>query len=159
MTWEWLGSSVVALAGIAAGILAAHRQQQTSLAVVSQQTQVQLEAAREERQQRRIEEAYLDMLKALSSVQYWVFTVYPNMTDTPEQYTMPPIPASDDIASKEALWTAYWSPRVEQLYDQWQLEVQKLRFAGMSIGMGRATEPKARKAALTGWHRCESYPS
>ena len=49
MTWEWLGSSVVALAGIAAGILAAYRQQQTSLAVVSQQTELQVAVAREER--------------------------------------------------------------------------------------------------------------
>lgn len=148
MTWEWLGSSVVALAGIAAGILAAYRQQQTSLAVVSQQTEVQVAVAREERQQRRIEEAYLDMLRALSSVQYWVFTVYPPMTETPEQFTMPPLPAPTDIASKEALWTAYWSPRVEQLWDQWQLEVRKLQMAGMTIGMGRATEAKGQRSGI-----------
>ena len=65
MTWEWLASSVVALAGIAAGVLAAYRQQQTSLAVVREQTDVQVAVAREERQQRRIEEAYLDMLRAV----------------------------------------------------------------------------------------------
>ena len=88
------------------------------------------------------------MLRALSTVHYWVFTVYPMWTKTLEQYTMPPIPTPDDIASKEALWSAYWSPRVEQLWDEWQLEVQKLRFAGMSIGVARETEAKGQTSGI-----------
>lgn len=148
MTWEWLAAPVVGLAGIISTYLAGGRQQQTALAVVRQQTDVQVAVAREERQQRRLEEAYLETLTALSHIYYWVFAVYPPITQTPEQYTMPPLPELPDNARKEAAWTAYWSPRVEQLMDEWQLTVRKLQHAGMSISMARAAEAKGQQSGL-----------
>ena len=38
------------------------------------------------------------------------------------------------------MWTAYWSPRVEQLMSEWQAAVRELQRAGLVIGMARSVE-------------------
>ena len=110
VSWEWIAAPVVGLAGIIATYLTGGRQQQTALIVANQQTSVQVATAREERQQRRLEGAYLELLTAMTHMHYWVFTVYPPLTTTPEQYTMPPMPELPDSARKEGLWTASGLP-------------------------------------------------
>jgi hypothetical protein len=134
MAWEWVAPIAgavatvsVGVAGIVATYKAGSRQQNTALEVVRQQAEAQIAVAREERQQRRLEEAYLEMLAAITSIHYWVFTVYPALTNTLDQFTMPPLPDLPDNARKEALWTAYWSPRVEQLMEDWEAAVRRLQ--------------------------------
>jgi hypothetical protein len=61
---------------------------------------------------------------------------------------MPPIPELPDAAKSEALWTVYWSPRVEQLMEEWQQSIRKIQLAGMVIGMGRATEAKGQQSQI-----------
>src|SRR5689334_17694068 len=114
MAWEWVAPTasataaiVVGVTGIVATYRAGSRQQATALAVTGQQVDAQVAVAREARQQRRLEEAYLELLAVVTTIRYWVFTVYPEITQTPEQYTMPPIPQPPDVARKEALWTSY----------------------------------------------------
>ena len=145
MTWEWvapLAGSVATVAvgvtGIVATYKAGSRQQETALKVAQQQADSQVAVAREERQQRRLEEAYLEMLAALTAVSYWVFTVYPVFTSTPEEFTMPPMPKLPDAERKEALWSAYWSPQVERLMKEWESAVRQLQQTGMTIGIGRS---------------------
>ena len=91
MAWEWVVPVAGAVTGVAVGLAgiiatykAGNRQQATALAVVRQQADAQVAVAREERQQRRLEEAYLEMLAALTTIYYWVPTVYPMLTDKPE---------------------------------------------------------------------------
>jgi hypothetical protein len=155
MAWEWVTpvaggavAAVAAVAGIVATYKSGNRQQQTALAVAQQQADSQVAIAREERQQRRLEEAYLGMLAALTSIYYWAQAVYPFMTNTPEQFTMPPLPEMADNEKKEALWTAYWSPRIEQLMGEWQIAVRALQHAGLVIGMARSFEGKGRESGL-----------
>jgi hypothetical protein len=148
MTWDWVGTLVVGVAGIIATYMAGARQQKTALAVVRQQIDAQVAVAREERQQKRFEEAYLELLSALTLVHYWVFTVYPPMTNKPEGYTMQPLPELPDSAQKEALWTAYWSPRVEQLMKEWESTVRQLQSAGMEISLGLRTEKSGQRSSI-----------
>jgi len=155
MAWEWVTpvaggatTAIAAVAGIVATYMSGNRQQQTALTVAQQQTDSQVAVAREERQQRRLEEAYLGMLAAVTSIYYWTQTVYPLMTNTPEQFTMPPLPELPDNEEKEALWTAYWSPRVEQLMDKWRTAVRALQHAGLVIGMARSFEESGRESRL-----------
>jgi hypothetical protein len=108
MAWEWVAPTasttaaiVVGVTGIVATYRAGSRQQATALAVTGQQVDAQVAVAREERQQRRLEEAYLELLAVVTTIRYWVFTVYPEITQTPEQYTMPPIPQPPDAPRKE----------------------------------------------------------
>jgi hypothetical protein len=155
MAWEWVAPTASATAAIAVGVTgiiatyrAGSRQQATALAVARQQVDAQVAVAREERQQRRLEEAYLEMLAAITSIQYWVFTVYPMMAQTPEQYTMPPLPELADNARKEALWTAYWSPRIEQLMEEWESAVRQVQSAGVGIDGALSTEKRGQKSGI-----------
>jgi hypothetical protein len=66
------------------------------------------------------------------------------MTNTVEQFTMPPLPELVDNEKKEALWTAYWSPCVEQLMTEWRIAVGALQHAGLIIGMARSFEESGR---------------
>ena len=113
MAWEWVAPTAGAVAAITiglGGIIATYksgnRQSDTALAVACQQADTQVAVTREERQQRRLEEAYLELLTAITKIHYWVFTVYPVMTRTTEEYTMPSLPELPDPERKEALWTA-----------------------------------------------------
>jgi len=155
VAWEWVAPVAGAVTGVAVGLAgiiatykAGNRQQATALAVVRQQSDAQVAVAREERQQRRLEEAYLEMLAALTSIHYWVFTVYPMITQMPDQFTMPPLPELPDSARKEALWTAYWSARVEQLMKDWEAAVRKLRGTGIHIAIGLSAEQKGRESSI-----------
>jgi hypothetical protein len=155
VAWEWVAPVAGAVTGVAVGLAgiiatykAGNRQQATALAVVRQQSDAQVAVAREERQQRRLEEAYLEMLAALTGIHYWLFTVYPMITQTPEQFTMPPLPELTDSARKEALWTAYWSARVEQLMKDWEAAVRKLQGTGIHIAIGLSAEQKGRESGI-----------
>jgi hypothetical protein len=151
MAWEWVApvaGAVVGVAGIIATYMSGSRQQQTALAVTQQQIDAQAAVAREERQQRRLEEPYLELLSALTRIHYWVFTVYPPITSKPEDYTMPPLPELPDSVQKEALWTAYWSPRVEQLMKEWESTVRHLQSVGMGIGLALQTEKSGQRSGI-----------
>jgi hypothetical protein len=103
-------SVVLGRSGIIATYKAGNRQQDRALEITRQQSEAQVAVAREERQQKRLEGAYLELLTAITTMHYWVNTVYPVMTSTPEQFTMPPMPDLPDTARMKAQWTAYWSP-------------------------------------------------
>jgi len=155
MAWEWVAPTasaaaavVVGVAGIVATYKAGNRQQDVALTVARQQGDAQVAVAREERQQRRLETAYLELLVAITKVRYWVFTVYPLLTYTPDQYTMPPLPELPDSDQKEALWTAYWSPRVKQLIEQWDKAVRHLQSAGFGIAAARETEGSGQPSGI-----------
>lgn len=84
MAWEWvapvagsMATVIVGVAGIVATYKAGNRQQATALAVAvaGQQADAQVATAPEERQQRRLEEAYLEMLSVVTNIRYWAFTV------------------------------------------------------------------------------------
>jgi hypothetical protein len=139
---------VVGVAGIVATYKAGSRQQDTALAVARQQGDVQVAVAREERQQRRLEAAYLELLTAMTRIYYWVQTVYPLFTRTAEEFTMPPVPEVPDIEKIEAKWTAYWSPRVEQLMEGWGGALTKLRQTGSEISLGRSTEATGQASGI-----------
>jgi hypothetical protein len=156
MALEWVAPVAASVATVAVGVTgvvttykAGARQQHTALAVTQQQADSQAAIAREERQQRRLEEAYLGMLAGLTGIYYWTQAVYPLMTNTVEQFTMPPLPELVDNEMKEALWTAYWSPRVEQLMTEWRTAVGELQHAGLVIGMARSFEESGRESRLS----------
>lgn len=139
MAWEWVApvaTSVatlgVGVAGIVATYMAGNRQQDSALAVTQQQVDGQIAVAREERRQRRLEAAYQELLAVLSHTYAWVLTVYPTWSKAGE-YTMPPMPELPDKARTEALLTAYWSPRVQQLMDPWRDALTDVNNAGVAI--------------------------
>jgi hypothetical protein len=78
MALEWVAPVAALVATVAVGVTgivatykAGARQQHTALAITQQQADSQAAIAREERQQRRLEEAYLGMLAGLTGIYYW----------------------------------------------------------------------------------------
>ena len=73
MAWEWVqpvatstGTAIVGVAGIVATLKAGNRQAKVAIDVARQQGDAQVATAREERQQRRLEASYMELLTALS---------------------------------------------------------------------------------------------
>jgi hypothetical protein len=110
-----VATAVVSALGIGFTYKAGERQTETALRVSREQNEATLAAQREERLQRRLEMAYQELLQHLMRTWDWVRSVYPMFTRTPEEYTMPPLPAEDDPIRAEALFSSMWSPRVQQL--------------------------------------------
>ena len=109
MSWEWVapvaaasGTAIVGVTGILVTARSGQRQQTTALEVAQQQADAQVAVAREERLQRRLEAAYLELLTAITEFRYWAFTVYPMITSKADDYTMPPLPALPDANSKRS---------------------------------------------------------
>lgn len=165
MAWEWVqpvATSVATLGAGVAGIVATYkagaRQQETALTVARQQAEAQLSTAHEERHQRRLELAYTELLMTLSHVYDWVLKVYPMMTQTAEEYTMPLMPELPDRIKAEAIMTAYWSAEVEQLLDDWREAVIKVRDAGIGIGLARTTEEHGQESGIDQWDLVRDLP-
>jgi hypothetical protein len=151
MAWEWVGDAatgVVAVAGIAATYWSGKRQQDTALKVARLNIDAQLASEREERHQRRIENAYDKLLVRLSEVRQWALSVYPLMTSTPEEFTMPEMPAPGAGAQHEAAVTAIWSPRVQQLVSQFDAHLRDIIRAGWAITEARRTESTGRESGI-----------
>jgi len=144
MAWEWIGTTVVGLAGIAGTYWGTRRQaeiaftssresNENALKVARQQDEAHLAAMREERLQHRLEMAYQELLVWLVTSWEWAQSVYPNtLTGSVDEYTMPP-PMPEDLHRVEAVVTAMWSPRVRQLMEQWAKEMAAVHGAGLML--------------------------
>ncbi|GAA2278366.1 hypothetical protein GCM10010402_38740 [Actinomadura luteofluorescens] len=153
-----VGGFGIGLAGIVATYKAGNRQQETALAVAKQQADNQLAVAREERQQRRLETAYTDLLVMLSHVNEWLLRVYPMMTATKEEFTMPSMPEIPNRIEAEAALTAYWSPAIRRLMDDWREAVLKVQRAGIEIAAGRESEERGRGTDIDYWELLRDLP-
>lgn len=157
MAWEWVAptasgvsGTIVGVTGIVATYKAGHRQQATALSAVKAQVDGQLQGLREERRQRRLENAYGELLMMLSETYQWARSVFPFITSNAEDYRLPPIPESADSARREAIVTAAWSPRVQQLMDPWRDAVASVNNAGVAIHTALETEGKGRPSGIDG---------
>ncbi len=139
---EWVGfvsGLVLGLAGIITAYKSTNRQQDTALKVAQQQIDGQLTMAREERHERRLEESYKQLVATLASDWAWIIKVYPSNPSSPADFTMPPPPEPLDKAQAEA-FTAYMSPRVRQLWDDWRKAWMSVYVAGDGIRQALADE-------------------
>lgn len=136
MATDWFApvvTAAVAAMGIGFTYKAGERQAETALKVSKEQSESNLAAQREERLQRRLEDAYHELIIMLTETYRWAQSVYPMFTATVEQYTMPPMPQRADRARVEALVTAMWSPRVQQLMEPWREALDTVENAGHMI--------------------------
>ncbi|MEU4284852.1 hypothetical protein [Nocardiopsis dassonvillei] len=137
MAWEWVApvaTSIVALGGIASAFFSNKENQKTTRLVSEEQIKADFNKTKEERRQRRLEEAYIHLVTILAERTPWVDKVYPIFTNTPEEYTMPPLEEPEDFLKKEAYITAYWSPEVRDLVQDWNKCLREVRHAGFEVG-------------------------
>lgn len=136
MAWEWVApvaTSVVALGGIASAYFSNRENQKANRTMSEMQISADFEKLTEERRQRRLEEAYIHLVTTLAERTPWVDKVYPMLTNTPEEYTMPPLEEPEDFIKREAYITAYWSPDVQDLVQEWNKCLREVRNAGFDI--------------------------
>jgi|NGEPerStandDraft_6_1074524.scaffolds.fasta_scaffold92665_2 hypothetical protein len=141
-------AAIVGVAGICATFKAGKRQQQTALEIARVSIDGQLAGLREERHQRRLEAAYTELLIMLSETHQWAVSVYPMWTSGAEDYRMPPMPEKSNRARVEAVVTAAWSPRLQQLMDPWRIALERVHNTGVAITLARATEARGQETGI-----------
>lgn len=108
MAWEWVEPVASPLAGVLGAIVGIFG----TLKATERQGEAQVKVAREERQQRRLEASYMELLTLLSELGAWAQIVFPSRS-VPEEFVITRMP--EPAPHREALLTAYWSPRIQAL--------------------------------------------
>lgn len=172
MAWEWVapvaaasGTAIVGGTGIIVTPRVGRRQQTTALAVAQQQADAQVAVAREERQQRRLEAAYLELLKAVTKIHYWAFTVYPLMGPAGRsrggEFRVADAPAGQDVRGDR-----FGRQRQRRVLHPRGHGVQRLAqqfMAALYVALRKRTESRWQRSAIlatraaarrAGWARC-----
>ncbi len=124
MAWEWIGTSIVGVAGIWGTWFTGKQSRDHTLATLRQQLGHERLQAREAREQERLESAYLELLKMAERVGQWAQFVYPVVQSGPLPDT--PLPSLESQADAAALVAAFGTPEVEEKSEAWQSVVGQM---------------------------------
>lgn len=116
MAWEWIGTSAVGLAGIAATYWTGQRGRDQAEALADAKHTHDLALAREQRQQERQAEAYIELLTLVHSFSAHMARADGKTGAFPEGL---PLPSADAQSRIKALLAAYGSTRSSALYQEW----------------------------------------
>ena len=131
MAWEWVSPVAAASGGLFGGAIGAYfawLSGQQSREQVSRTLQEQFGhdrlQAREDREQQRLENAYLELLRMTERVGNWAQMVYPVIQTGPLPET--PLPSPEVQAATAALLAAFGSEEVRQLGETWDAVVRQM---------------------------------
>lgn len=131
MAWEWVGPVMTGAVGITVGItgiVATYKTgkqgRQHAEALARQKNEHDAALAKEQRDQQRRSEAYIELLVMAERVGQWVSMVRP-MLDTDPPRPTPPLPELLEQARSNALISAYASSAVKERYGAWREAVLK----------------------------------
>jgi hypothetical protein len=113
MAWEWIGTSVVGVAGIWGTWLTGKQARDDARAT-----------AREAREQQRLGNAYVELLETSEQAGQWAQTVLPMRDSIPPQ-PVPDLPSIEVQAHTEALVKAFGSAEVRELMEVWRSIVKE----------------------------------
>ncbi|MFV8233070.1 hypothetical protein [Mycolicibacterium fortuitum] len=137
MAWEWVAPVATASAGIA-GILATWltgKQAREDAKQISRDTlEHQRLLAKEERQQKRLESAYVKLLEMAEQTGLWATKVFP-VTDTDPPQPVPPLPSLELQAHIRALINAFGSEAVASSMMNWLTVVRIMVSITDEIGL------------------------
>jgi hypothetical protein len=124
MSWEWVGpvaTAAVGLGGIGA-TLRATTKQLTNARVI----------ATEDRQQQRLENAYVKLLDFAERIGFWAQSSYP-LYDTNPGRPLAPLPPLSEQAEVQALVRAFGSADLIERMDAWAKVTQEMGYAEQLI--------------------------
>lgn len=124
MAWEWIGpvaTGVVGLAGIGATLRAGTKQLTNARMI-----------AVEERQQQRLENAYVKLLDFAERIGFWAQSSYP-LYDTNPDAPRAPLPELTEQAEVQALVRAFGSAEMIERMDAWAKLTEEMAFAEREI--------------------------
>jgi hypothetical protein len=133
MAWEWVapaGTAAVGITGIAATFFTARQGRQHAENVAAKKNAHDLDLAREQRQQQRRAEAYVEILVIAEQVGQWVSSVVP-MFDYGQK--VPDLPDLDRQARANALINAYGSSKAIVFYKAWRNAADEAFRAAMDV--------------------------
>jgi hypothetical protein len=120
VAWEWVAPVVtgtVGVAGIITTYLSGNRQTSTALTGAQRQVNAQAAVAREERSQRRLETAYVELQRAVDRYASWADATMP--LNSPPGYDAHPLPPPGSVVEEASALQVYWSPTVRTLVTSW----------------------------------------
>lgn len=125
MAWEWVAPAATAATAVAlggAGIfftwLTGKQGRDHAETITRDQLDHERLLAREAREQQRLENAYLELLKMAERAGQWAQMVYPVFQSGQPPNT--PLPSLEVQADTEALVNAFGSPEVRELLKTWR---------------------------------------
>jgi hypothetical protein len=137
VAWEWVGptgTAVVGLGGIAATYFSGRRQVGAARQVARDQANAGLRAQREERNQRRLEGAYPNLLDVIAAGTEWLWEVDAFMSAETADATPPGQPDGVAQLMRQGSLTAIWSPQVALLVRDWSRAVGSAYSAARRMG-------------------------
>jgi hypothetical protein len=131
MAWEWVSPVAAASGGLLGGAIGAYfawLSGKQSRDQISQTLQDQFGhdrlQAREAREQERLQNAYLELLKMTEQVGVWAEMIYPMFEDGPPPDTQ--LPPFEVQAETAALLAAFGTDEVREKTKAWQLVVRRM---------------------------------
>jgi hypothetical protein len=129
VAWEWVApvataaaTTTVGVAGIFFTWLTGKQSRDHAQETLEEQLGHERLQAREAREQERLENAYLELLKMAERVGQWAQMVYPMVETGPLPET--PLPTLEVQADTAALQAAFGTDRVRQLTETWEAVVK-----------------------------------
>jgi hypothetical protein len=110
MGWDWLGTASTAVVGLA-GIYGTSR-------ATTRQIEGERQRARDERNETRLEAAYLELLAKVSQAVDWAYGIATRWHSTPENLAFDRPDIYVKTLSSQGLLSVHWSPRISQLVEQ-----------------------------------------
>ncbi|QFS92294.1 hypothetical protein FIV07_16135 [Mycobacterium sp. THAF192] len=121
MAWEWVGpvaTATVGIAGIFGTWLNGKQGRDDARTLAGESLKHERLLAKEEREHKRLENAYLELLGMAERAGLWASNVHPFMDTDPPQ-PVPPLPSLESQAHIRALISAFGSEQVKSAMANW----------------------------------------
>lgn len=124
MAWEWIGTTVLGLAGIFGTWFTGKQSRDQALVALQEQFDHDRLQAREAREQQRLENAYTELLRVTAQAGYWAQAIEPMVQIGPPLEI--PMPSIEVQVKSAALMTAFATDSVRYLAETWEALLQQM---------------------------------
>lgn len=127
---------MVGIAGVVGTYWAGKRQAKVALKVARIQGQTQVTIANSDRHQRRIDASYMELRRVMSLTYDWVLQLYPLVSSADADPD--PAPPDSSLQREAETLMVFWSPRIQQLMDDWRDVLLKITNLRIRIQLAKA---------------------
>jgi hypothetical protein len=148
MAWEWIGTTVAGVAGITATYWTAKRGREHAERLSTAAQDHARKLAREERRQKRIGQAYEELLIQVELVGQWASMVRPMLSSAGDP--KPELPGFPEQARIQALVLAHASPVVKARQAAWMEIIREMIHTDYGIELAERTAARSQAIGIDG---------